>query len=235
MKIAICDDEKHICYEIEKLILQYNGNTGRELSYDIYHTGAALLSSESDYDILLLDIELKDENGLEAAALFRERSKAKIIFITSHIEEMPNGYKVRAFRFLTKPVDRALFVEAMDSAIREISSVKRIELQSSDKTIVVYNKDIVYAEAGNHASCVRTVDGVFRCPLILEELKEQLTGLEFMSPHRSYIVNMDHIKEIGANEITLNNGERVRISRLKQKEFRRVFYQYLRGKISGHD
>lgn len=144
-----------------------------------------MLSSGKNYDIILLDIELKKENGLEIAALLRKRSRAKIIFISSHIEEMPNGYKVRAFRFLTKPIKEALFKEAIDSAIEEISSVKKLELESDCGMIIVHNKDIVYAEAGNHSSCVRTVDGVFRSPMILSELREKLTGKEFFCPHRS--------------------------------------------------
>ena len=81
----------------ERLLMKYVKNTGRERAYHIYLLGEALLSSGENYDIVLLDIELKNENGLEIAALLRKRSRAKIIFITSHIEEIPNGYKVRAF------------------------------------------------------------------------------------------------------------------------------------------
>ena len=67
-----------------------------------------MLSAEESYDIVLLDIELKNENGLEIDSLLRKRSRAKIIFITSHIEEMPNGYKVMGFRFMTKPIKEKL-------------------------------------------------------------------------------------------------------------------------------
>lgn len=98
MKVAICDDEKYICLMTEKLLMKYVKNTSREMSCHIYLSGKALLSAEESYDIVLLDIELKNENGLEIAALLRKRSRAKIIFITSHIEEMPYGYKVKAFR-----------------------------------------------------------------------------------------------------------------------------------------
>ena len=82
----------------EKLLMEYAENTSREIAYHIYLSGEELLSAGENYDIVLLDIELKNENGLEIAALLRKRSRAKIIFITSHIEEMPNGYKVKAFR-----------------------------------------------------------------------------------------------------------------------------------------
>lgn len=97
LKVAICDDEKYICLITEKLLMKYVENTSREITYHIYLSGEELLSSEENYDIVLLDIELKNENGFEIAALLRERSRAKIIFITSYIEEMPNGYKVREF------------------------------------------------------------------------------------------------------------------------------------------
>lgn len=219
----------------ETLLMKYVKNTGREIAYHIYLSGEALLSSGENYDIVLLDIELKNKNGLEIAALLRKRSRAKIIFITSHIEEMSNGYKVRAFRFLTKPIKETMFNEAIESAIEEISSVKKLELQSDLGMVVVHNKDIVYVEAGNHSSCVRTVGGVFRSPLILSELRGKLTGREFFSPHRSYIINMDYIREIGTNEVLMHNGERVQLSRLKQREFKQLFYQYLRGKTNGYD
>ncbi len=235
MKIAICDDHSFMCNEVERRLKDYIIEYHCELSIEFFYTGAALLLAASSFDIVFLDIELKRENGIEIAEQFGKISRGKIIFLTSHIEEMPNGYKVKAFRFLTKPINKKLFIEAVSSAIEEISSEKKIELYNDDKIVVVHRKDIVYAEAGNHASCVRTVEGVFRSPLILEELKGQLEGPDFICPHRSYIVNMAYITEIGTNEILMHDGEKVRISRLKHKEFKKLFYRYLRGKTNGHD
>lgn len=119
-EIAICDDIPQLCEEVYRLVAEQLGKREIDIRIHTFHSGQALLSSGIVFDILFLDIELEKENGLEVAKEYPYKKETRIIFLTSHAEEMPNGYKVRAFRFLTKPVDVKHFEEALFSAIKDI-------------------------------------------------------------------------------------------------------------------
>ena len=102
MRIAICDDEKIFRDQIKKYILEVSSDS----SIDEYTCGDDLAGSESNYDIIFLDIEMPGISGIETAEKLRENgSDADIIFLTSHVEFVYEAFKVRAFRFLQKPID----------------------------------------------------------------------------------------------------------------------------------
>lgn len=65
-------------------------------------------------------------------------------------------------------------------------------------------------------------------------MKEELDKMQFYCPHKSYIVNMDYIQLFEKSSVTLKNGEKVKVSRTKMKEFKEKFYEYLRSKANGN-
>lgn len=233
MRVAVCDDQPLICREVEQHLRDFEVHYHCNMEISVYQTGKALLSADILFHIIFLDIELDKENGIEVAEQYRKNNDSLIIFLTSHVEEMPNGYKVRAFRFLVKPINIKLFHEALNAAIDEINSERKLQVQSDEKTIIISTKNIIYVEAGDRCSCVRTEDGFYRNPMILSEMYDYLGGREFYMPHRSYIVNMDYIREIEKKQIVMRNGERIEISKLKWKQFNDYFHRYLRGKMNG--
>lgn len=138
MRIAICDDQPMMCEEINTKLKRYAEQKHCAVDAIIFHTGKELLSSKHLFDIVFLDIELENENGIEIAESYRMEHKGRIIFLTSHIEEMPNGYKVRAFRFLVKPINEAILYEAMDSAVQEIVLDKPMMVQEDGNDILIH-------------------------------------------------------------------------------------------------
>lgn len=110
----------------------------------VFTSGDAVLQKETPFDILFRDIEMGEENGLDVAADYSFRKETKIIFVTSHVEEMPNGYKVRAYCFLTKPVKSNELKEALDSAIEEINENMTFEIVEGEKAeLVMHNGERV--------------------------------------------------------------------------------------------
>ena len=100
-EIAICDDIPQICEEVHRLVSEQLLKRDIDIRIHTYTSGQALFDAGMVFDILFLDIELGQESGLEVARDYPYKQETRIIFLTSHVEEMPNGYKVRAFRFLT--------------------------------------------------------------------------------------------------------------------------------------
>lgn len=121
MRIAICDDDKVMCDEICKKINQYNCN----YYIDLFRGGMDLLNIDKIYDIVFLDIEMSGIDGMETASLLRQKNNNEhIIFLTSHSEFMQEAFKVKAFRYLNKPIKQEELIEALNAAEKEIISKK---------------------------------------------------------------------------------------------------------------
>ena len=229
-EIAVCDDLLPICVEVRQLLSELLFEKDIDFRVHIFTTGRGLLEAKTVFDILLLDIELEKENGLEIARLYPHQRETRIIFLTFHVEEMPNGYKVRAFRFLTKPVKKEEFKEAILAAIDDLKDNKRIIAADEQGEYVVRASEIVYVKAQQRSCGICTMTRFARAGYSLEELEQILDRKQFYSPHRSYIINLDYVDVIGDKELVMKNGERITISRLKRKEFKEIFYKYMRYK-----
>ena len=123
MDIAICDDEKIFREQIISYLLKYNN----KFNIFEYYNGYDLLESEKIFDIIFLDIEMDNINGMIVAEKLRERGVSSIIiFFTSHHEYVHDAFKVKAFRFLNKPIDKVKLVEAILDAETEILNTEKI-------------------------------------------------------------------------------------------------------------
>ena len=233
-EIGICDDVKEICEEVYKRIAAYFMERDTEIRVHTYTSGQELLNAGITFDILFLDIELERENGLEIAGAYPYKKETRLIFLTSHVEEMPNGYKVRAFRFLIKPIDTQHFEEALLSAVKDLEQDKRYTVSDEEGEHIIRVSEIYYLESQQRSTGVRTKDRFARLGYSIEEMKQELNLLQFYCPHKSYIVNMDYIQTFDKNIVILKNGEKIKVSRGKMKDFKEKFYDYLRSRANGN-
>lgn len=233
-EIAICDDIALMCDTIKKKLTELLLSRDIDIRIHIFTSGKELIKSDIVFDILFMDIELEQENGLDVLKEYPNRKETRIIILTSHVEEMPNGYKVRAFRFLTKPIRQREFDEAVLEAVKDISSEKRFTASDEQGEYVIRSSEIVYAESMQRSTAVRTNNRFVRCGIPFEKMAEELNTLQFYRPHKSYIVNLDFIECFEKQEVVMKNAERIKISRLRLKHFREYFYQYVRGRMCGY-
>lgn len=232
IQIAVCDDEALHCKIAEEKINLCMQSLNVQYRIDLFFSGAELLNSPIDYDLLFMDIELKKEkSGLAIASEYARLRQTKVILLTSHTEEMPNGYKIHAFRFLTKPIDTQNLKEALQSALNEIASDKKLLLKNENHgQSTVYLDKIIYAEAGPKSCCLLTVNGIYTYPHGIEQLKAELDSPDFYQPHRTYIINLNHIKSID-HYIIMATGEKIPISRRKKKDFLEIYRNFIRRKL----
>src|SRR5574344_1365846 len=104
-------------------------------NYVIYDftDGNKLLESNDEFDIYILDVDMPRIGGFQVASQIRQKFQdACIIFLTSHREKMQQAFKVRAFRYLIKPIDINEFKEAILAAINEIINAEKILITSND-------------------------------------------------------------------------------------------------------
>ena len=230
MNIAICEDNKLECDVLKNKIIQYFKDKDIELKIDVFDIATRILNQSVKYDIVFMDIEFKNENGLEVLDVYRKNHSSLNILVTSHKEYMPDGYRIKAFRYLCKPINDLKLTEALDSAIKELNDKKKFIVETKDGLKVISENEIIYIEAGDKYVGIRTSNDFFCFLGTISCIKEEINPLMFVMPHRTYIVNMNFIQRIDDRYVYLCNGELVKISKLRKKEFKEKFFSFIRGK-----
>jgi len=226
--VGICDDEAIIRDELIRLCNKFMETNINGIETVCFESGEELLAYQKPIDILFLDIQMKGLNGLKTAEQIRNMDESMIIiFLTGFCGFMQEGYRVKAFRYLLKPVKEQEFILTLTEAIMDITKNYKAIIGLEGETLYVKLKDIIYIEYVNRLTVLRTKRGIYESYTTMNEWENLLCTGDFFRVHKSYIVNMGYIEEIG-KDILLENGEKVEIAirqigRLKRacKEYRR--------------
>ena len=232
MRLAIVDDESVYRSQVAELISSVYGKA--DVSCFLYSDGSELIRSfENGFklDAIFLDIEMKDIDGMTAAKKIREYSKdIPIIFLTSHTELAMDGYEVDAFRFLSKPVNKLKLSETLTDLEKKLKVDEKIVLKKDGEEIVNPVSDLIYVEAANN--CVRFC---FRSGAVELRMKftdavnmvEELSS-DFIKIHRSYYINLGHVRKLSATEVILDNNETLPVARSASAEAKKSLLEYIR-------
>ena len=120
MHIAICDDEEFFRKSLIEQLNKYSIEKGLDFLYYEYKDGVDLLASKIDFDIIFMDFQMKDKNGIDTVSALRQRNNnTHVIFASSYKDVVFDSLKVKTFRFLIKPIEKEKLYEALNSLIRE--------------------------------------------------------------------------------------------------------------------
>ena len=228
MRIAICDDQA-VCLE-QTLEAVKKCLRGLEARIEMFQGGMAFLKAFQNrpYDLVFLDVEMPEIDGITLAKRLRKLSKdVPIIFLTSHIEYALEGYEVNALRYLTKPVDP----NKLRDVIRVVSERMRqqrilwIKTELGEQKLPV--KSILFMEAQNQNILIYTAEDVYCVRYNLSDYERELAQDGFFRIHRGYLVPLAHVKSVSKGEITLTNHTRLPVSRSREKELRDALFQHI--------
>lgn len=226
LRLAVCDDEVVDLACVIELIREYDKENQMHLTTFIRAVDLLEEAQKTVYDIVFLDIEMPEPNGFDVAKkLIDFATPPVIVFTTKSNAYALKGYGT-ALRYLQKPLDRTDFFEAMDAAVREVTA-HRFTFVLDDFTVTLPLKDVRYIEMFGHYAVVHEVGKEYRFRGTLKEIVAMLPKGYFAMPHKSIVVNLEHIRSASSTEILLDNGDRVPISRRKQQEFNQAFYRFL--------
>ena len=203
IKIAILEDEKAAAKKLTTFFDRYTAEHP-DVEFDITHfnDGLSLLDNYRDhYDVFLLDIQMPGINGMETAHRIREiDSEVMIIFVTNMVEYAVEGYDVRAFDFILKPVTYAAFLPKLERILRAIAIHKdavMVKLKMKEGMQWVSSNDILYLEVSNHDVFLRLSNGtILRQPGPLSKFEKSLETVSFARNNACYLVNLKHIRGI---------------------------------------
>ncbi|MBF1052169.1 MAG: response regulator transcription factor [Peptostreptococcus sp.] len=236
IRIAICDDEKRFCLELEKYILKYEFINDIEIEIKKFYTGEDLIEfiKKEEIDLLFLDIELVKMNGISVGEYIRdtlENYKTEIVYFSSKDSYDRQLFKINPFDFLEKPID----IDKLNSIIKKFIKItgkkEEVYTYKKNKTICSIPYDeIMYLESeGRHIIIIKNgeVYDVFNGKIGDE--KEKFITRNFVNPHKSYIVNLKFIVKISASKIELKNGLIINIGRKYVDETMQKYMAYRRG------
>ena len=215
-KVAICDDSDAERRYIMDMVRSWASAAGHEVQIDGFPSAESFLfryAGESDYDILLLDIEMGAMDGVTMAKELRKSNDTvQIIFITGYSDYISEGYEVAALHYLMKPVNEEKLCLVLDRAAEKLAKNERVlNFEVSGEMVRVPIYQIRYADViGNYVTVHAQTDVTVK--MTLGELEKQLDE-RFYRVGRSALVNLTQISRVTRAEIRLNDGTAIPLPR----------------------
>lgn len=221
LRIAIVDDEAEQIEIVQKIVYNYFESSEMKICISTFLNGEDLLSDPGSYDLIFLDIQMGGMDGIETAQKIRSRDKkVSLIYISNFIENMASSFAVHPFAFLSKPVRSCEVQKHLNDYVSYISSLyqkQMVSFQGQHGEIVVNMRDIIYFEyESNRKICLVTTDARYYIMGSIKALIKRLEKNDFLSPHKSFLVNEYHIKSFYSSLI-MNNGDEIPIAKNRMK------------------
>ncbi|MEH2939397.1 LytR/AlgR family response regulator transcription factor [Lawsonibacter sp. JLR.KK007] len=229
---AICDDEPLMARELAGHLAGYmKEKSTTDYSVSSFSNGCALLESGGSFDVIFLDIQMEQPDGMETAKLLRQRGDhSLLIFVTVLKECVFDSFQVEAFDYLLKPLDSVRFKQTMNRVLRSLEqrAAEDIVIQRGTGCEVVLLSDIVYCEVLGRKIYLHKSDGTVSDYYDkLEDLERRVDG-RFFKCHRSYLVNLDYVRGCQDGQVLLSQGERIPASRLRERELTQALLRYMK-------
>lgn len=235
MRIAACDDDVRFLQELSDLLNQYEKDNHCNIEYKIYTNPLELVAQIEKgmhYDAILLDVFMPGINGIQCARDIRTFDNlVKIIFLTSSAEYAVESYAVKAYQYLLKPIQKENLFHILKMLEKETETVEKniFVLRAKSGITKVALSKLEYCEVINRKIILHLTNGEeYECSLRMNELEEKLKDYKmFLKPHRSFLVNMDHIRSLSTRSILMECGINIPIPREKYAQIKQTYMEYI--------
>lgn len=239
-RIVVCDDCMDDLAKIEELLAKYREASGETaFEADSFTDSAKLYQSIQKnlrWDIYILDMMMSDKTGIDIGTLIRSLdNKSVIIYITSSDDFALDAYHVHAVRYLLKPLQEALFFEALDHALSYTAKEKKdasyLVKTTEGLTAVPYSK-IEYIE--NHSRKLnigltdkKMIQSIFIRKSFDEEIRQLTENENFLQVHKSFLVNMNYIDKLSQVNVLMESGKIIPISKTRKTDVKKSYLKFV--------
>lgn len=238
-RIALCDDEPAELHKTRTMLDAYRARHP-EYAFEVqaFTSIKAMLfanGSAADFDLLLLDIYMPGQTGIEGARQLRERGfDGTIIFLTTSKEHGVEAFGVEAVQYLVKPVVESRFYAVLDKIFEKMEEENRrfIALRTEKEIRRVAVRDIVYCEAQDHSPNINLSSGeVLRSRMKLAELQALVGEFEdFVRVGSIYLVNLSYVDTLSAKEMALTTGKNIYLPRGSYSKLKERYFKFYRNR-----
>ena len=237
LNIAIVENDKDQAERLESYIKRFGEENGEQVNVVWFRDGVDFVSDYAgNFDGVFMDIDMPLMDGMTAAEKIRETDeKLCIVFVTDLAQYALRGYKVNAMDYLVKPVD--YFELALE--LKKILRSKQmhgddfiwISVPGMRKRVALC--DIEYVDILAHDIHVHYVEDGANAEIVyrgtLKDIEAQFADKPFSRCHNCCIVNLRRVRTIAGDEVLLDGGDRVYISRNRRKKFMNDLTNYIAG------
>ncbi len=231
LSIAVCDDEVIECCNMAKRIKEIMEEIKMPCIIRQFQSGGELLQTLESFDVVFLDIIMRELDGIKTAQIFRERASDKIlIFVSSSREYVFEAYDVEAFQYLLKPVDDRKLKSVLQKAVLKTESRLQefIIVSRERQKKKLFLDDIYYFEIKGRMVDAHGPEGIFTYYEQMGKLENKLQDKGFFRCHKSYLVNLKYVDRYNRQEVILENGEKIVIAKRRYEQFVREVLKAMR-------
>lgn len=230
IRIAVVEDEDVSAAQLQEFLVRYEREFGVQIKSERFRDGDEIADNyKGNFDIILMDIQMRFMDGMTAAEKIRKLDrKVVIMFITNRIDYAIRGYAVDAVDYVLKPVSYFAFQEKLTRAIEraEKSEGRMVLIPLTSGYVRVKTDDIYYVESEGHVLVYHTKGDDYRTRGKMGEIEEELTRYGFFRCNKGYLVNLMHIEGVDGNFCLVGNA-RLLVSRARKNDFMAALAEYI--------
>ena len=230
LRIAVVEDNKVYAAQLRDYLRRYEEETKRRVSVTVFSDGEDIVTDyTAEFDIILMDIEMKFMDGMTAAEKIREKdSEVVIIFITNMPQYAIQGYRVDALDYVLKPISYFAFSQRIDRALTRIKKKEKryITIQQKGGRMRLDISKLCYVEVRDHDLIYHSTEGEYVSKGSMKEAEDALEGESFFRCNRCYLVNLEYVEHFQGSDITVGSDV-IQVSRSRKKAFLDVLNDYM--------
>ncbi|MGL6199431.1 MAG: LytR/AlgR family response regulator transcription factor [Lachnospiraceae bacterium] len=230
INIAIVEDELEYSNHIKEYLHRYEREYGEIFHITVFRDGDEIaIGYKSQFDIILMDIQMQFMDGMQAAEKIREvDSEVIIIFITNMTQYAIKGYQVDALDYVLKPIDYFSFSSRLERAIARMKNRVRhyITITVKGGTVKLDVSDVFFIESQRHNLVYHAKNKEYETTATLKETEEKIGKLGFCRVNKGCLINLEHVDGVwdGCARV---NGENIPISRARKNLFMEALTNYV--------
>lgn len=231
IELAICDDSNASVETIKNAVDRFASDSHQNFHVTVFAAPSALFShmQTNNIDIIFMDLEFNDraEDGiLWSAKINQQFPETLILILTAYENRYKEGYIVRAYRFMTKPLIAREFEENMNACLRELTLREATIIVHQGTKLTVPLKNIIYFSAYYGGSELHTTGSLIYSDDSLLQWENKLMHSSFFRCHKRYLINLYHIESLDNHYITMSNADKLSVSRRKWTSLQNSFIKY---------